>query len=167
VLEQSYVDLQTMSDSVGGHTFRRYSKGHYLPAFPDEAIEAFVLRGSADGRDPGVPGAGMQAYGGAIAEVPEEDSAFGHRQTLFEFGTGFRWTDPAEDADRMAAARSAAAALEPFASGVYVNSLSDEGAAGVRRAYPEAKLTRLTGLKDTYDPENVFHLNANIRPTAH
>ncbi len=165
VVEQSYVELQTQSDAVGRHTLRRYSKGHYLPAFPDEAIEAFVLRGSADGRADGLPGAGLQAYGGAIADVPDEDSAFSHRQTLFEFGTGFSWTDPAEDADRMAAARHAAAALEPFASGVYVNALSDEGSEGVRRAYPAAKLARLTALKDRYDPENVFHLNQNIRPS--
>jgi FAD/FMN-containing dehydrogenase len=167
VVEQSYVELQTMSDTVGRHTLRRYSKGHYLPAFPDAAIEAFVLRGSADGRAAGLPGAGLQAYGGAIADVPDEDSAFGHRHTMFEFGTGFSWTDPAEDADRMTAARQVAAAMEPFASGVYVNAISDEGDEGVRRAYPADKLTRLTALKDRYDPENVFHLNQNIRPSEH
>jgi hypothetical protein len=46
-----------------------------------------------------------------------------------------------------------------------VNALSDEGAAGVSRAYPAAKLARLTALKDSYDPGNVFHLNHNIAPT--
>lgn len=166
VFEPSYVELQTMDDSVGRHALRRYSKGHYLPEFPDAAIEAFVLRGSADGRAEGLPGAGLQAYGGAIADVPDEDAAFSHRHTKFEFGTGSSWTDPGEDTDRMAAARHAAAALAPFAAGVYVNALSDEGSDGVRRAYPAAKLARLTELKDRYDPENVFHLNQNIRPTG-
>jgi FAD/FMN-containing dehydrogenase len=85
---------------------------------------------------------------------------------MFEYGTGTRWTDPAEDHARTAVARRCAAALDPFASGVYVNALSDEGAAGVRRAYPAAKLARLTALKDAYDPQNVFHLNHNIRPSA-
>jgi FAD/FMN-containing dehydrogenase len=56
--------------------------------------------------------------------------------------------------------------MEPFADGVYVNALNDEGAAGVRRAYPAAKLARLTAVKDRYDPHNVFHLNHNIRPSA-
>jgi FAD/FMN-containing dehydrogenase len=162
--ELSYVELQRRDDSVQRHAVRRYSKGHYLREFPDEAIDAFLLRGG-DGTGANLPNVGLQAYGGAIAEVPDEDAAFSHRQALFEFGTGSSWTDPAEDPDRMAAARRSAAALEPFASGVYVNALSDDGAEGVRRAYGPAKLARLTALKDAYDPENVFHLNQNIKPT--
>jgi FAD/FMN-containing dehydrogenase len=76
------------------------------------------------------------------------------------------WTDPAEDEARMAAARRYGAAVEPFASGVYVNDLTDEGEAGIRRAYSPDKLARLTALKDRYDPGNLFHLNHNIRPTV-
>jgi FAD/FMN-containing dehydrogenase len=161
----SYVDLQTRDDTVGAHSFRRYSKGHYLPEFPDAAIEAFVLRGTATGTGSPLPNVGLQAYGGAIADVPSDDAAWGHRGTLFEFGAGTRWTDPAEDADRMGLARDAARAMAPFASGVYVNSLSDEGAEGLRRAYPGDKLARLIAVKDAYDPDNVFHLNQNIRPS--
>jgi hypothetical protein len=100
--------------------------------------------------------------------VPEADAAFSHRGTMFEFGAGSRWTDPAEDDARMGAARAAGASLEPYANGVYVNSLTaDEladGERGVRRAYPAAKLARLTEVKTAYDPGNVFHLNQNIRP---
>ena len=67
---------------------------------------------------------------------------------------------------RMAAPRRYAAAMQPFASGVYVNGLSDEGAAGVRHAYYAETLARLTALKDRYDPDNVFHLNHNIAPSG-
>ena len=163
--ESSYVELQRMDDTVGRHTLRRYSKGHYLRSFPDEAIEAFLLRGDASGNAGTLPNAGFQAYGGAIAEVPDRDTAFSHRDALLEFGAGTSWTDPAEDETRIAAARRCAAALDQFASGAYVNALSDEGNEGVRRAYPPEKLARLTALKDAYDPGNVFHLNQNIRPT--
>jgi hypothetical protein len=98
--------------------------------------------------------------------VGDDDTAFSHRDTLVEFVAVAAWADQTEDHDRMSAARRYAAAIEPFASGVYVNDLADEGAAGVQRAYRSGQLGRLTALKDRYDPENVFHLNHNIPPTA-
>ncbi|HVD15679.1 MAG TPA: BBE domain-containing protein, partial [Actinomycetota bacterium] len=66
----------------------------------------------------------------------------------------------------IAAARRYGTAVEPFSSGVYVNDLADEGQAGIRRAYSPAKLARLAAVKDRYDPDNVFHLNHNIRPSS-
>jgi FAD/FMN-containing dehydrogenase len=66
----------------------------------------------------------------------------------------------------MTAVRRSAAAIEPFAGGLYVNAVSDEGAAGLRRSYSPDKLARLIALKDVYDPDNVFHLNHNIPPSA-
>ena len=56
--------------------------------------------------------------------------------------------------------------MAPFARGAYVNALSDDGASGVSRAYPPAVLARLTALKDAVDPDNVFHLNQNVRPSG-
>ncbi len=102
-------------------------------------------------------------HAGAIAEVPDEDSAYGHRDALVEFSSGSEWFDPAEDAEQIAASRAYAAGLEPFASGAYVNTLTDET---VRRAYPPAKYQRLVALKRQYDPHNVFHLNQNIPPSG-
>ena len=109
---------------------------------------------------------GLQGYGGAIADVSNEDSAFSHRDTLVEFFGGHTWADPAEDADRIDSARAFGDALEPFASGVYVNALVDDDEAAVRRAYGDAKLERLSALKRRWDPDNVFHLNQNIAPAA-
>jgi FAD/FMN-containing dehydrogenase len=162
--ELTYLDLQRMDDTLEGHEMRRYWKGNYFRSLPDEAIDAFLLRGTADGHGERLPGASIQAYGGAIADVPDADSAFSQRDAQFECIVSARWTDPAEDEERIAAARRHAATLEPFASGVYVNALSDEGAAGVARAYRPDKLARLQALKATYDPDNVFRLNQNISP---
>jgi FAD/FMN-containing dehydrogenase len=166
VTTPSYLELQQRDDTTGGHAYRRYSSAHYLGRFPTAAIEAFLLRGAADlHADPLLPGVGLQAHGGAIADVADADAAFSHRGTMFEFGAGSRWTDPADDGTRMAAARAAGAALNSYANGVYVNSLAaDEGQRGIRRAYPAPKLARLTALKTVWDPRNVFHLNHNIRP---
>jgi FAD/FMN-containing dehydrogenase len=169
VEETTYVALQSMDDDVHGHAVRRYWKGHYLSELRDDAVRAFLSRG-AEGRSDedaaALPAGGLQAYGGAIADVEDAEAAFSQRGVLVEFVARARWTDPAEDAERIAAARRYAASLEPFASGAYVNSLIDEGQAGVRRAYPREKLARLTALKERYDPENVFHLNHNVRPSS-
>jgi FAD/FMN-containing dehydrogenase len=164
VEELSYLQLQRMDDTLEGHALRRYWKGHYFQSLPDEAIDAFLLRGTPDGHGERLPAASLQAYGGAIAEVPDADSAFSQRDAMFEFVAAARWSDPAEDEERMSAARRYAASLEPFSTGMYVNAMSDEGAGGVARAYRPAKLARLRALKAAYDPENVFHLNQNIEP---
>jgi FAD/FMN-containing dehydrogenase len=163
VRELSYTELQTRDDSIEGHAYRRYWKGHYLPALPDGAIAALVDRDPADVT---LPGVSLQAYGGAIADVDDDATAFSHRHTRFEYVAAVKWSDPGEDGLRMGGARRAAARLEPFAAGAYVNALSDEGASGVARAYHQAKRARLTAVKDAYDPGNVFHLNHNITPST-
>jgi FAD/FMN-containing dehydrogenase len=168
VEEMSYVELQSSGDEFHHHGRRRYMKGHYLREVSDGAIEALIGRGVSSEDEPEdwtrIPSGGFQAYGGAIAEVEDDASAFSHRRTVVEWGGSTSWVDPAEDEARMRAARAYGAAMEPFASGVYVNVLTDEGEAGVRRAYDDAKLSRLAKLKRRYDPDNVFHLNHNIKP---
>jgi len=164
VRELSYTELQTRDDSIEGHAYRRYWKGHYLPELSDGAIGAVVDRDPADAS---LPGVSLQAYGGAIADVDDDATAFSHRRTRFEYVAAVKWSDPREDSLRMGATRQTAAKLDPFAAGAYVNALSDEGASGVRRAYSEAKRMRLTAVKDAYDPDNTFHLNHNIAPSGH
>jgi FAD/FMN-containing dehydrogenase len=164
VRELSYLALQTRDDSIEGHSSRRYWKGHYLPELSDTAIAALLDRDLAD---TSLPGISLQAYGGAIADVADDATAFSHRGTRFEYVAAVKWSDPDEDSLCMGAARHAAAKLDRFARGAYVNTLSDEGAAGVRGAYSDAKRARLVAVKDTYDPDNVFHLNHNIAPSGH
>jgi FAD binding domain-containing protein/berberine-like enzyme len=168
VAEMRYVELQSMFDERNGHGLRRYSTGHYLPGLPNEAIDAFLSRGiAADSGEPDwslLPGSGFQAYGGAIADLDDGDSAFSFRDTLVEWVCGATWSDPAEDDVRMGNARRWARALDPWGSGTYVNVIADAGE--VRRAYRDAKFARLVELKRAWDPDNVFHLNHNISPDA-
>src|SRR3954453_20815526 len=111
VKELSYLDLQTRDDSPQGHALRRYWKGHYFSQLDDAAISSMVSHPSQDLR----PEFSLQAYGGAIADVPDEDSAFSQRGTAFEFVAAARWSDPAEDGVRIGAARTFAARLDRFA----------------------------------------------------
>ncbi|MGX5695561.1 FAD-binding oxidoreductase [Agromyces soli] len=161
VVPMTYLELQTREDDIEGHAWRRYWKGHYFSQLGDEVIDALLAR---DGDD--LPNVSLQAYGGAIADVAPEATAFARRDTAFEFVCASKWLDASDDERRIAGARRHAATLEPFASGAYVNALSDDGAAGVRRAYGEDHLARLTAVKDAWDPGNVFRLNQNIVPSA-
>jgi FAD/FMN-containing dehydrogenase len=155
----SYLDLQRREDTIEGHALRRYWKGHYFTELTDGAIDALLAHGVGQH---GVA-ASVQAYGGAIAEVPSDATAFARRSTAFEYVAAAKWTDPKEDEATLAAARRLAAGLAPYATGAYVNALSDDGD-GVRRAYGEDALARLRSLKRVWDPDNVFHLNQNITP---
>ena len=159
----TYLALQTMDDNVQGHLYRRYWKGHYFRELTDDAIRAFLHRGTEDGTGDLLPAASLQSYGGAIADVPEDATAFSHRDTAFEYVCSARWDDVAEDEGRIDAARRYGATLAPFATGQYLNTITDEG---VGRAFTDTKLSRLTALKDRFDPDNVFHLNHNIAPTS-
>ena len=114
VSEPSYLTLQTRDDNTEGHSLRRYWKGHYLPELSDGAIGALLDR---DPEDATLPGVSLQAYGGAIADVADDATAFSHRAACFEYVAAARWTDPGEDGARMGTARRVAGMLDRFASG--------------------------------------------------
>ena len=76
-----------------------------------------------------------------------------------------RWRDAADDGKCIAWARSLFDAAAPFATGgTYVNFIPEDDTDGVRRAYL-GNFERLAAIKAKYDPDNLFRVNQNIRPT--
>jgi hypothetical protein len=74
------------------------------------------------------------------------------------------WLDPADDERMSTATRAFAAAMRPFRTGAsYLNFTPEDHR--VRGAYGDGKYVRLVAPNDTYDPENLFRLNQNIRPS--
>ena len=77
-----------------------------------------------------------------------------------------RWREKAQDSACVAWARQLFAAVTPFASGsVYVNFMPDDENDRVENAYG-VNYRRLAEIKGRYDPDNLFRMNQNIRPTA-
>ena len=102
--------------------------------------------------------------GQAVAAVPDEATAFSHRDARYLFHPISIWADPADDARMIAATRAFAAAMRPFGTGAAYLNFTPE-ADRVRDAYGDATYARLVTLKDRYDPANLFRLNQNIRPS--
>ena len=86
--------------------------------------------------------------------------------TLYNFLVLSSWDNPS-DADRnVQRTRECWDAMHRFmVDGAYVNYLEEEADPRARSAYG-ANHDRLVALKNKYDPDNLFHVNHNIRPTA-
>ncbi len=78
------------------------------------------------------------------------------------FNAGWGRTD--EAIARMAWVDDSLAQMSPFSDkGTYINYLSSGSRNEVMKTY-EGNYQRLLEVKKKFDPQNVFHLNRNIRP---
>jgi FAD/FMN-containing dehydrogenase len=160
-----YVDLQRLPDEAQRHGMRQYARSHFIRATTDAFVEAMLERGGADVAV--AAGASLGQLGGAISRVGADETAFSGRDALFDVVVTSTWEDPALDADRIAAARAFGDAILPLSTGrSYVNAIDDEATDKVRAAFGAATYERLVAVKDRYDPDNVFHLNQNVRPSG-
>ncbi|MCB9490891.1 MAG: FAD-binding oxidoreductase [Dehalococcoidia bacterium] len=106
----------------------------------------------------------IRGMGGAIARVPADATAFAHRDARIMLTVLGIWYDPEDDgATHRAWASSLWEQLAPASRGAYVNFLQDDAEERLPEAY-RGVLERLRSVKAQYDPENVFHYNANVRP---
>ena len=67
-------------------------------------------------------------------------------------------------AEHMNASRKYWATLEPFTRGFYVNDLAREATAKDINSNYRGNYQRMVKVKQTYDPTNLFRLNANVQP---
>jgi FAD/FMN-containing dehydrogenase len=157
-----YTTLQSGSDASYPNGQQNYWKSHYIDDLTDGVI-ATILEHAPRMSSP-LSSFYFQHLGGAISRGGGETAAFGHRDALFDFAILTVWQDPAETTEHVTWARDFFDAMQPHATGVYVNNLGTEGADRVRAAYAPATYQRLVALKETYDADNVFHVNQNIAP---
>jgi FAD/FMN-containing dehydrogenase len=108
----------------------------------------------------------LRVLGGAMASVPAEATAFAHRQSRMMVNVAAMYERPEERDEHATWVDGLAAELRDGDDGAYVGFLADEGEERVRAAYPDATWDRLTAVKATYDPDNVFRLNQNIPPAG-
>jgi len=165
VAPRTYVEAQSMLDGSWGPGAQNYWKAEYLTGMPTPAIDvlvdhlATITSPMSDFKTPYLRG--------AIADVGEDETAYGHRDAPFVMNINARWMDPDDSERHVAWTRGLWDELQPFsAGGGYTNFMSEDDAHRVGDAFGAAKYARLVELKRRYDPENAFRLNQNIRPEA-
>lgn len=144
--------------------WQHHGRGQFFKQMRDDMLHALVDAAQAVMSPATI--INLRVLGGAMSRVARDATAFAHRDAhgmvlVTHFGPPT--LDPA---DLHARSQHVFAALAPYASGAYVNFLSDEGEDRIREAYPSPTYERLAALKRRYDPTNVFRGNQNIKPTA-
>jgi FAD/FMN-containing dehydrogenase len=137
-----------------------HSRSGHLTHHSDDALDVLVEHAGAITSDLSV--VMVSPLGGAVARVGEEETAFGHRQAPADWAVDSVWRHPGDAEPHIAWADELAAAMRSHSAGAYVNELVGDDSARV--AYTPAAWQRLGSIKAAYDPDNVFHLNRNVRP---
>jgi FAD/FMN-containing dehydrogenase len=160
-----YTELQRMLDDAAPWGIHGYGKALELEELSDDAIS--VLAEWLPAKSSPMSLLPIFPLGGAYADVDDADTAYGGSRSA-RFMVNMDAVAP--DAEALVAdrqwVRGLWEALRPFAAGPgsYVNFMSEYEEDRVRASYGQAKYDRLARIKAEYDPGNVFHLNANIKP---
>jgi FAD/FMN-containing dehydrogenase len=159
-----YPALNMAFDALFPKGLRSYWKGSFVTELSDEAIAEHVRHGAE------VPevSATMHLYpiNGACHEVGADDTAFAYRHATYAPVIVAAWQDPSLDQERIGWVRGYYQAIEPYSeAGGYVNFMADDDGARVTANY-SGHYQRLAEIKREYDPDNLFHLNQNIKPAA-
>jgi FAD/FMN-containing dehydrogenase len=106
----------------------------------------------------------LRVLGGAIARVPDDATAYAHRQRAIMVNLAAFYQGPDDRPGRQQWVERFAAALSPVDDGAYVNFLGEDGPARIHQAYPGPTWDRLVEVKRRWDPTNLFRHNHNIPP---
>jgi FAD/FMN-containing dehydrogenase len=108
----------------------------------------------------------IRPYGGAVSRVPNEATAYAHRDRAIMVNVAAFYEGDHDRAQRAAWVDEFADWLSGGDQAAYVNFLGDEGDARIRAAYPHGTYERLAEIKRRYDLDNLFQGNQNIPPAG-
>ena len=156
--------LQSAFDALYPAGLQWYWRADFFDEITDAAIDVHLKYG------PQLPTghSTMHLYpiDGAAARVSADSTAFAYRDGGWAGVIVGVDPDPASGPAITEWTRSYWEDLHPTsAGGAYVNFMMDEGQDRVEASY-RGNYARLASVKAQYDPENVFHINQNIRPAG-
>ncbi|HXF62121.1 MAG TPA: BBE domain-containing protein, partial [Caldilineaceae bacterium] len=157
--------MQSMFDAIypAGHQW--YWKADFIKEIPDAAIDRHIEFGS---NLPSMQST-MHLYpiDGAAGRVGADETAWAYRDAKWGMVIVGVDPDPARKEELISWTRAYWDAIHPYsAGGAYVNMMmDDEGQDRVRASYRH-NYERLAQIKRKYDPDNLFHVNQNIKPAS-
>jgi hypothetical protein len=157
-----YVGMQQALDALFPRGLHNYFRSAYFDDLDDATVAALLSSYTS------VPNELTELHvhhlGGAMERVPADATAFAIRDRPFLLNAVARASDPGGFDQAVEWARRATGGLGADAA-AYVNFTGEATEDRVRASYPPDTYVRLAAVKDRYDPENLFRLNQNIRPT--
>jgi len=164
VQRRTYVSQQSLLDATQPKGRRYYWKSEYLPGHSPELLAAAAEHAARSVS----PHSAIIVFpmDGPLNRLPPDHSAVGNRDARSLVNITASWDRLADDAANVEWARAAWRDLRRFSTGgTYVNMLTDEeGDERIRAAYG-TNYERLAKVKASWDPDNVFHVNKNVRPS--
>jgi FAD/FMN-containing dehydrogenase len=157
-----YPMLNSAFDGLVPPGLQHYWKANFVAELTDAAIDAHLEHA------PKLPAVNSTIHiypiDGACHRIGSDETAFGHRDSNFATVIAGMWPDPAENESNIKWVRDYYDAVAPHSEeGGYINFAADDDQARVPVNYG-ANYARLVEVKRKYDPDNLFHMNQNIKP---
>ena len=160
VQEMPYPEIYGPEDEE----YRPLAVARTLWADTFDSATAETILGYLEDSDAPMRVAQLRVLGGAMARVPNDATAFAHRDRNMMINVASFYEGPDDRQRRETWVSDFAKSLSNGDLSGYVGFLADEGQDRVRAAYPGGTWDRLRRVKAQYDPDNLFRLNQNIPP---
>jgi FAD/FMN-containing dehydrogenase len=162
-----YMKVQRFFDEDYPKWLKRYYwKSAYLSDLADPLIDRIVtLNRDAPSHETNID---VWQVSGAASRTIAGATAFGDRSAPFLLNIEANWDEPTDDGVNIAWSREVLGVAAPWSTGGrYMNfsGLHEDDTEAVPATFG-ANLERLTRLKASYDPTNLFRFNHNIVPTV-
>jgi FAD/FMN-containing dehydrogenase len=157
-----YPALNSAFDGLVPPGLQHYWKANFLEELSDEQIQVQLEHG------PKVPTVNSTVHlysinGGAHRVAPDE-TAFAHREATFATVIAGMWPDPADNEKNIKWVRDFSDASTRYGEAAgYINFMAGDDQDRIKENYG-GNYDRLVEIKRKYDPDNLFHLNQNIKP---
>ena len=157
-----YPALNSAFDALYPPGLQHYWKANFVTELTDEAIDAHLEHG------PKVPVVSSTTHiysiNGACHRVASDATAFAYRDANFATVIAGMWPDPAQNEANIKWVRDYYDATAPLSEeGGYINFMAGDDQDRIKANY-RGNYERLVDMKRKYDPDNLFHVNQNIKP---